>query len=297
MVVLKNEAIVLPSLRSLAGQFLMFQLLVVVVVLFAVAAVSVAQSTREFREVRGQRMIAVAENMASTPIVRDRCRDRSRRGCWRRRWIARSSCRVRGWPRFWSRTGPCACRRIRRASGRRMDLGASRADRAGHGSATWTSTGRTPRRTRPDSVRHRGRARGRVGQRRLPVGLGAAQRRRGAAAVVPRNRRGLGLLGSWLLSRRIKTHTRGLEIAEIAGLADHREALLHSIREGVVAVNTDGRDHRCSTTAPKNCSTSAGDAVGRQVDDVALDPAVGNTSSTGRTAATWSCRRRRACSR
>ena len=53
----------------------MFQLLVVVVVLFAVAAVSVTQSTREFREVRGQRMIAVAENMASTPIVRDRFDD------------------------------------------------------------------------------------------------------------------------------------------------------------------------------------------------------------------------------
>src|SRR5580765_2625671 len=50
----------------------------------------------------------------------------------------------------------------------------------------------------------------------------------------------LGLLASWLLSRRIKRHTRGLEIAEIASLADHREALLHSIREGVIAVNNEG---------------------------------------------------------
>src|SRR5687768_17780133 len=61
--------------RSLAGQFLAFQLVVVLVVLLAVAAVSVTQSTREFREVRGQRMIAVAENLASTPIVRDRYAD------------------------------------------------------------------------------------------------------------------------------------------------------------------------------------------------------------------------------
>lgn len=38
---------------SLAGQFLAFQLLVVAVVLLAVGAVSVAQSTREFQEVRG----------------------------------------------------------------------------------------------------------------------------------------------------------------------------------------------------------------------------------------------------
>ena len=65
----------LLSGRSLAGQFLAFQLVVVAVVLLAVAAVSVAQSTQEFREVRGQRMIAVAENMASTPIVRDRYAD------------------------------------------------------------------------------------------------------------------------------------------------------------------------------------------------------------------------------
>ena len=62
----------------------------------------------------------------------------------------------------------------------------------------------------------------------------------------------LGLLASWLLSRRIKRHTRGLEVAEIAGLADHREALLHSIREGVVAVNNEGRRH-----APQRQRTGA----------------------------------------
>ncbi len=68
VLVIKN----IPLLRSLAAQFLAFQLMVVAVVLVAVAAVSVAQSTSEFREARGARMIAVAENMASTPIVRDR---------------------------------------------------------------------------------------------------------------------------------------------------------------------------------------------------------------------------------
>ena len=60
----------------------------------------------------------------------------------------------------------------------------------------------------------------------------------------------LGLLASWLLSRRIKRHTRGLEVAEIAGLADHREALLHSIREGVVAVNNDGDITRAQRQRP-----------------------------------------------
>lgn len=50
----------------------------------------------------------------------------------------------------------------------------------------------------------------------------------------------LGVAGSWLLSRLIKRRTRGLEPIEIAALADQREALLHSVREGVVAIGQDG---------------------------------------------------------
>jgi PAS domain S-box-containing protein len=83
----------------------------------------------------------------------------------------------------------------------------------------------------------------------------------------------LGLVASWLLSRRIKRHTRGLEIAEIAGLADHREALLHSIREGVVAVNNDGHITVLNDSAQELLGISV-DAVGRRVSDVGLDPAV-----------------------
>ena len=83
----------------------------------------------------------------------------------------------------------------------------------------------------------------------------------------------LGLLASWLLSRRIKRHTRGLEVAEIAGLADHREALLHSIREGVVAVNNDGDITLLNDSAQELLGVT-GAAVGRPVDSVGLEPAV-----------------------
>ncbi|KQT93788.1 hypothetical protein ASG49_02055 [Marmoricola sp. Leaf446] len=51
----------------------------------------------------------------------------------------------------------------------------------------------------------------------------------------------LGVLGTYVVSRVVKRRTRGLGASEIARLADHREALLHSIREGVLAVGTDGR--------------------------------------------------------
>lgn len=51
----------------------------------------------------------------------------------------------------------------------------------------------------------------------------------------------VGLGGSLLLSRRIKRQTLGLEPREIRGLVEHREAMLHGLREGVVGVDTDGR--------------------------------------------------------
>ena len=79
-----------------------------------------------------------------------------------------------------------------------------------------------------------------------------------------------GLTGSFLLARRIKKQTRGLEPAEIATLTDQREALLHSIREGVVGVDPGGRITIANDGArdlldlPENC-------VGRPVDDLGLE--------------------------
>ena len=46
-----------------------------------------------------------------------------------------------------------------------------------------------------------------------------------------------GSAASWLLSRRIKRQTRGMEPREIAGLAEHREAMLRGIAEGVIALD------------------------------------------------------------
>ena len=62
----------LPGRRlTLSGQFLLLQLGVITTVLLAVTMVSVTQSRADFVEVRGQRMLAIAENLASTPLVRD----------------------------------------------------------------------------------------------------------------------------------------------------------------------------------------------------------------------------------
>ena len=52
---------------------------------------------------------------------------------------------------------------------------------------------------------------------------------------------GLGVLGSILLARRIKRQTFGLEPSEISTLLEQREAVLHGIREGMVATDPGGR--------------------------------------------------------
>ena len=50
-----------------------------------------------------------------------------------------------------------------------------------------------------------------------------------------------GAVVSWLLARRLKRKTFGLELDEIARLLQEREATLHGIREGVIAFDETGR--------------------------------------------------------
>lgn len=258
--------------RSLAGQFLAFQLVVVVVVLGAVGVVSVAQSTNEFRDVRGARMLATAENLASTPIVRDRYTDPVAAQVLAPevdRAVALSGAELA------EILGPGGS--VRASSdpsrvGATMSLGAAETGRAWFGDADIDGVrsllAQVPILAADGQVRAIVSVSeaypswwdllGGAGERLLLyLGLGAA----------------LGMLASWLLSRRIKRHTRGLEIAEIAGLADHREALLHSIREGVVAVNNDGVITLLNDSAQELLELP-GSAVGRHVDAVGLEAAV-----------------------
>ena len=51
----------------------------------------------------------------------------------------------------------------------------------------------------------------------------------------------VGCGASYALARRLKRSTFGLELEEIAGLLQDREAMLHGIREGVIALDPGGR--------------------------------------------------------
>ncbi|MBB3751307.1 hypothetical protein FHT44_003802 [Mycolicibacterium sp. BK634] len=267
--------------RSLAGQFLAFQLLVVAVVLIAVAAVSVAQSTQEFREVRGQRLIAVAENLASTPIVRDRYNDPFASQILAPdvdRAVALSGA---GLAEIIDPSGLVRVSSDPSRVGHSADFGPSRVvqgrawfgdlDVDGHHALAGQVPILSPTGAMLSAVSVSEpypsvwQLLSGAGERLLVyLGLGAA----------------LGLAASWLLSRRIKRHTRGLEVAEIAGLAEHREALLHSIREGVIGVNTDGVITVVNDSAQELLGIGP-DAVDTKVREAGIDPAVADFLMSG----------------
>ena len=55
---------------SLAGQYLRLQLLIVLAVLVAVVAISLAQSAASFERTEGRRALSAAETLAANPTVR-----------------------------------------------------------------------------------------------------------------------------------------------------------------------------------------------------------------------------------
>ena len=55
---------------SLAGQYLVLQLLIVLAVLVAVVAISLAQSAAAFERIEGRRALSAAEALAANPTVR-----------------------------------------------------------------------------------------------------------------------------------------------------------------------------------------------------------------------------------
>ena len=81
----------------------------------------------------------------------------------------------------------------------------------------------------------------------------------------------VGAFGSWLLARRLKRQTFGLEPDEIARLLEQREATLHGIREGLVVVDGSGRLTLVNDEARTLLDLPA-DSLGRDVADLALPP-------------------------
>jgi two-component system CitB family sensor kinase len=79
----------------------------------------------------------------------------------------------------------------------------------------------------------------------------------------------VGVVASFLLARRLKRQTFGLELPEIAALLREREATLHGIREGVVALDPDRRVAVLNDQARRLLGLG-GDSLGRHLADLGL---------------------------
>ncbi|MBI5161699.1 MAG: Spo0B domain-containing protein [Micrococcales bacterium] len=80
----------------------------------------------------------------------------------------------------------------------------------------------------------------------------------------------LGVLGSVWLASRMKRQTLGLEPDEIASLVEHREAMVHGLLEGIVAVDSSGTITLANDSARRLLGLPA-DAQGRPIAEVGLD--------------------------
>lgn len=77
----------------------------------------------------------------------------------------------------------------------------------------------------------------------------------------------VAVIGAFLLARRVKRQTFGLEPDEIAALLEQREAMLHGVREGAITLDPSGRITLINDQAQRLLGVDA-DVVGRPVADV-----------------------------
>jgi two-component system, CitB family, sensor kinase len=261
---------------TLARQFLLLQVLIVLVVLMAVGAISLAQSARDFerQEIRPAR--SAAENLAANPLVRERI-PTARPGRSSALASAAESVRTVSGSTGVLLTdagGVVLVSSDPAQVGRKVAL----VDRRVLRGASWTGTQQQGDRTLVVAQVPV------YDQEGLVVGLAAVQRRvpsvwtrlgdvtpnlltyLGVATV-------LGLGGSLLLSRRVKRQTLGMEPTEIAELVEHREALVHGVKEGVLALDRDNRVTVVNDSARQLLQLPP-DAIGRRLEEMQLDPQV-----------------------
>lgn len=277
--------VVIRRLRrfTLAGQLLVAQVAILLTVLVAVAFVSLAQSEATFTRTEGRRLFAIAEQLASTPVVRQELAPRQVinalptvvQGTVTQYGLAlvsvadsRGVVKESSDPTMDEETLPLGSARVGQGASWTgpMDIGGTRMLLAQ--TPVLFAPGPTPGSTDPP-----------VGTRLGTVMVGVempsiTDRLKGASSYLLTYlglALALGGLGSWLLARRLKRQTLGLEPHEITGLAESREAMLFGLAEGVVALDTSNRITLVNNVAQRLLDLPER-AVGMSVSDLAIGP-------------------------
>ncbi len=259
---------------TLAGQYLVLQLLIVLAVLVGVIAISLAQSAQAFERVEGRRALSAAETLAAMPAVRSLLPGAEPRlgsalpaVAESVRTVSGSSFAILARPDRTIITSPDPSQ-----LGELLPLGESSvlSGRAWTGEVNMDGT--TSLVAHVPVLDDRGQT----------VGIAAVGReypstweRLGEAGPNLLTYLGvslaLGTAGSLLLARRVKRQTLGLEPEEIAGLVEHREAMLHGVKEGVIALDPQQRITLTNDSARQLLGLPL-DCVGRSLDELDLMP-------------------------
>lgn len=261
----------LRSRGTLAGRMLRLQLLIIGAVLLCVAAVSIAQSNSRFHETEGRRALVVAQGVTQSPGVLEYFgRDGASHETQARSAVENSkalsdSTEV-------SIVGLDGARLFSTDPDARDQPAVPRTAAfdgrgwIGDDPATGSAMAMAPI-FNPDTRETVAVA---VVTRAYPTVLDNLEEALpnlltylGIASII-------GVFGSLLLSRRVKRETLGLEPIEIAGLVEQREAVLHGIKEGLLAVDSQGRVTLLNDEAARLLDLPQAGAVGRHLD--ALDP-------------------------
>jgi sensor histidine kinase regulating citrate/malate metabolism len=260
----------------LAGQLLALQVVIIAVVLVGVAAVTVAQSTSRASDYESKRAQAVAESYAAGRALRatleeegERVSDHAVRFVRTTAETTRSNSGSQSVV-VGTADGTVLASADPTELGKRFDMGESTVlDGVG-----WTGVRDRP--TGPVAVAmapvlsDTGDTVGFIAVRRpQPTVLDGLREAApnlltylGVASLI-------GIVGSLLVARRVKRQTLGLEPAEITGLVEHRNAMLHGIREGVIGLDLRGRVTLVNDEAVRLLRIP-GDANGRSLDDLGV---------------------------
>ncbi|MGY0540981.1 ATP-binding protein [Nocardioides sp. YJ-D4] len=262
---------------SLAGQVLLLQLSVLLLVVVATSIVSLRQSDADFRDSREDRLRAAAESLAGIAAIQDgltsSAPDRQALGFYLQTRAADAGADT---AYLTALDGTVLVATDPTRVGETLDLGRRETSRAWSGDID--DAGR--RAIAAQVPVYGGGSTGADAEAPRPVGVVVVTedypplterlaRTWADALTVLLAGLALGVLGSWLLARLIKRRTRGLEPRDIAALADHREGLLRSIREGVLAVGADGRVSLMSDSARELLGLTS-DPTGHRLDELDL---------------------------
>lgn len=261
---------------SLAGQYLVLQLLIVLAVLVAVVAISLAQSAAAFERTEGRRALSAAEALGNNPTVRELLPAAEPRVGAALPAVAESVRTVSGSSHvaLARLDGTVVASSDPSILGQQLELGESRVMDGRAWTGVVGGTGAALLSAHVPVLDDTGKM---IGIASIGRDYPSTLERLGDAVPNLLTYLGvassLGVAGSLLLSRRVKRQTLGMEPSEITGLVENREAMLQGLKEGVVALDPHERITVANASARALLGLPA-DCVGKRLSSLAVEPAL-----------------------